>query len=111
MMEGPELLPALATDGAICAELQAWAAMNAAVQAIRDQEARLGVAPHIITVQGTRSWARDISYYVAHPITAGGGTNIVYEVNAFTGGQCARLLSASTALALGLHTLAAHRTH
>ena len=32
-------------------------------------------------LQGTRAWARAIEYYVAHPITAGGGQNVVYETH------------------------------
>lgn len=60
---------------------QAWAALDSAVAAIRQQEAALGQAPHIVTVQGTRGWARELAYYVDHPITAGGGKNVVYETH------------------------------
>jgi endoglucanase len=63
-------------------DAQVWQAMNAAVATIREQEAALGFAPHIVSVQGTRNWARNITYYVAHPITAGGGKNVVYETHA-----------------------------
>ncbi|KAL4433697.1 hypothetical protein ABPG75_000138 [Micractinium tetrahymenae] len=62
---------------------QVWTAMNTAVAAIRHQEAALGQAPHIITVQGTRGWARDLSYYVTHPVTAGQGANVVYETHVY----------------------------
>jgi hypothetical protein len=34
-------------------------------------------------VQGTQQWARTLDYYVTHPITAGGGVNIVYETHAY----------------------------
>lgn len=64
-------------DGAV------WQAMNNAVQAIRDVEAKHGSARHLIAVQGTRNWARNLEYYVTHPITAGGGTNIVYETHPY----------------------------
>ena len=61
-----------------------WEAMNNAVAAIREEEENAG-APHqhIITVQGTRNWARYLGYYVDHPITAGGGTNIAYETHCY----------------------------
>lgn len=57
--------------------------MNAAVADIRAQEAALGLAPHLVTVQGTRAWGRDVSHYVAHPITAGGGARVVYETHPY----------------------------
>lgn len=62
---------------------QVWARMNSAVNAIRTAEANLGSNRHIITVQGTRNWARDLSYYLTHPITAGGGVNIAYETHIY----------------------------
>jgi endoglucanase len=66
-------------DGAL--DSQVWAAMNAAVQVIRDVE---GAGPkHLIAVQGTRGWARSLEYYLTHPITAGGGANIVYETHVY----------------------------
>jgi endoglucanase len=68
-------------DGAQDAEV--WAKMNAAVAAIRGAEAALGTNRHLIAVQGTRDWARVLDYYVTHPITAGGGTNVVYETHIY----------------------------
>jgi len=68
-------------DGA--QDAQVWAAMNAAVQAIRDVETAAGTPHHVITVQGTREWARILDYYVTHPITAGGGVNIAYETHVY----------------------------
>ena len=60
---------------------QVWAAMNSTAQAIRDVE---GTGPkHLIAVQGTQGWARVLDYYVTHPITAGGGVNIVYETHVY----------------------------
>jgi endoglucanase len=60
-----------------------WSAMNNAVAAIREVEAKAGTPQHIISVQGTQQWARKLDYYVTHPITAGGGTNIVYETHVY----------------------------
>jgi endoglucanase len=58
-----------------------WKSMNDTVEAIRKVE---GDGPkHIIAVQGTRQYARVLDYYVAHPITAGGGVNIVYETHVY----------------------------
>ncbi|MFZ5445036.1 MAG: glycoside hydrolase family 5 protein [Myxococcota bacterium] len=66
-------------DGA--QDAQVWAAMNAAVQAIREVE---GSGPkHLVAVQGTGGWARHLGYYVTHPITAGGGQNVVYETHVY----------------------------
>lgn len=70
-------------DGA--QDAQVWSAMNAAVQAIRDVETAAGTPHHVITVQGTRSWARVLDYYLTHPITAGGGVNIAYETHVYDG--------------------------
>jgi hypothetical protein len=60
-----------------------WNAMNSAVQAIRDVESQGGTPQHVIAVQGTQQWARVLDYYVTHPITAGGGTNIAYETHVY----------------------------
>ncbi len=60
-----------------------WEAMNQTVQAIREEEARLGAPHHVITVQGTGGWARYLDYYIDHPITAYGGVNIAYEVHVY----------------------------
>lgn len=55
-------------------------AMNNAVDALRSVE---GDRHHVIAVQGTQNYARDLAYYVSHPVTAGGGVNIVYETHAY----------------------------
>lgn len=68
-------------DGA--QDAQVWDAMSAAVQVIRDVETAAGKPHHVITVQGTRAWARRLDYYLAHPITAGGGVNIAYETHVY----------------------------
>lgn len=60
-----------------------WTAMNDAVTAIRQQEAVQNGPAHLVSVQGTRNYAGDISYYVNHPIAADGGHNVVYEVHAY----------------------------
>lgn len=66
-------------------DAQCWTAMNNTVQAIRDVEASLGTTRHLIAVQGTRAWSRILTYYMTHPITAGGGANIVYETHVYDG--------------------------
>jgi endoglucanase len=66
-------------DGSRDAEV--WRAMNDTVAAIRSVERP--EHPHVITVQGTREWARVLDYYVDHPITAGGGKNIAYETHVY----------------------------
>jgi endoglucanase len=60
-----------------------WTRMNDLVAAIRAKEAQTGSSEHVIAVQGLRDWARDLSYYVTHPITAGGGKNVVYEAHQY----------------------------
>jgi len=66
-------------DGLLDGEV--WTAMNETVAAIRSVE-EPGKA-HVVTVQGTREWGRVLDYYVAHPITAGGGVNIAYETHVY----------------------------
>ena len=73
--------PQMNYDGAHDAEV--WEMMNTLVQAIRDVEASQGAPEHLITVQGTRGWARWLTYYVDHPITASGGSNVVYETHIY----------------------------
>jgi hypothetical protein len=60
-----------------------WQLMNSAVEAIRAEEAKLKSPPHLVAVQGTRAWARSLSYYITHPITAAGGVNVVYETHIY----------------------------
>ena len=70
------------SDGALDPDV--WEAMNNAVAAIREEEENASSPhQHIITVQGTRDWARYLGYYVDHPIEAGGGTNIAYETHCY----------------------------
>jgi len=68
-------------DGAL--DAQVWTAMNAAVAAIRAVEDEVRVPHHIVSVQGTRDWGRQLDYYLTHPITAGGGANIAYETHVY----------------------------
>jgi endoglucanase len=68
-------------DGSL--DFQVWSAMNSAVAAIRTVEDAAGAPRHIVAVQGTGGWARRLDYYVTHPITAGGGENIAYEVHVY----------------------------
>lgn len=60
-----------------------WEAMNRMVAAIRAIEARLGSPQHLVAVQGTRGYGRDLRYYLDRPITAGDGRNVVYEVHLY----------------------------
>ncbi len=61
----------------------AFAALDATVQTIRDVENRIGAKHHIVSVPGIDGYARNVAYYVDHPITAGGGERIVYEVHVY----------------------------
>ncbi len=60
-----------------------WTRMNDLVAAIRAKEVQTGSTEHVIAVQGLRDWARDLNYYVTHPITAGDGKNVVYETHQY----------------------------
>lgn len=60
-----------------------WNAMNGGVNFIRQKEKELNVPEHIITVQGTRNWARDVNFYRNNPIQAGNGSNVAYELHAY----------------------------
>lgn len=60
---------------------EVWTAMNETVAAIRSVEEP--GKHHIVTVQGTREWGRVLDYYMAHPITAGGGVNVAYETHVY----------------------------
>lgn len=62
---------------------QVWTAMNDVVSAIRTAEVAAGGQSHVVAVQGTGGWARFLDYYVQHPITAGGGANVAYEVHVY----------------------------
>ena len=69
------------SDGAL--DAQVWTAMNDAVAAVRAVEDEVRVPHHIVAVQGTRDWGRQLDYYLTHPITAGGGTNVAYETHVY----------------------------
>jgi endoglucanase len=62
---------------------QVWTSMNDTVAAIRAAEIAAGGQAHVVAVQGTGGWARFLDYYVTHPITAGNGQNIAYEVHVY----------------------------
>ena len=68
-------------DGAQDADV--WNKMNAAAATIRKVEDSMGGNHHLVSVQGTREWARYLDYYVTHPITAGNGANVVYETHVY----------------------------
>jgi endoglucanase len=60
-----------------------WIAMNEAVAAIREAEEAAGGLRHVVAVQGTGAWSRRLDYYVDHPITAGGGADVAYEIHIY----------------------------
>ena len=65
-----------ATDEAV------WNAMNGAAEMIRSVEPATG-PHHLIAVQGTQGYARQLAYYLGKRITAGGGVNIIYETHVY----------------------------
>lgn len=62
-------------------DAEVWTAMDQTVAAIRAVENPQH--PHVVTVQGTREWGRSLTYYVEHPIRAGGGVNVAYETHVY----------------------------
>lgn len=62
---------------------QRWEALNNTAAAIRNVETANNGQFHIIAVQGLGGWARFLDYYIDHPITAGDGRNIAYEVHVY----------------------------
>lgn len=64
-------------------DAEVWDAMNQTVAVIRAVEDAASSPHHIVAVQGTGAWARNLGYYVTHPITAGGGDNIAYEIHVY----------------------------
>lgn len=62
---------------------QLWDIYNTIVASIRAVEDTNGTPHHLIAVQGTRNYSRILEYYISHPITAGGGANIIYETHAY----------------------------
>ena len=58
-----------------------WASMNRTAGVIRNVEDSAGMPHHVILAQGTGDWARRLDYYIDHPITAGGGDNMAYEIH------------------------------
>ncbi|HWL92733.1 MAG TPA: cellulase family glycosylhydrolase [Phycisphaerae bacterium] len=85
-------------DGAQDAEV--WEAMNRAATAIREVEDAHGAIHHVILAQGTGWWARRLDYYVEHPLTAGGGENIAYEIHFYKPASHIDTLLASPAASL-----------
>jgi endoglucanase len=56
---------------------------NKAIEEIRTVERARGVPEHIIVAQAPQNYARDLTYWLSNPLTAGGGTNIAYEVHPY----------------------------
>jgi hypothetical protein len=64
-------------------DAEVWEEMNESVRFIRAEEAKFKGQPHLISVQGTYNWARNLDYYIDHPITAGDGKNVIYETHIY----------------------------
>jgi cellulase (glycosyl hydrolase family 5) len=79
----PRVLYGLVNEPHNDTDQNVWNGMNAAAAAIREVESQGGTPQHVIAVQGTQQWARVLDYYLTHPITAGGGTNIAYETHVY----------------------------
>jgi hypothetical protein len=80
--DSPHVLYGITNEPHDTTDASVLAAMNNAVDAIRSMEPASG-PHHLIAVQGTQEYARQLGYYVDHPVTAGGGVNIVYETHVY----------------------------
>jgi hypothetical protein len=78
----PRVLYGITNEPHGASDAEVWEAMNRTVATIRSVEPA-GGPHHLIAVQGTQDWARDLSHYLTNPITAGGGVNVVYETHAY----------------------------
>ena len=54
-----------------------------AIQTIRDVEKTHGTPSHLVVAQASQGYARDLSYWVANPLTVEGGKNIAYETHPY----------------------------
>ncbi len=81
-LDSPQVLYGVTNEPHDAADTAVFAAMNNAVQTYRNAEAASG-PHHIVAVQGTQGYARQLAYYVTHPITAGSGVNVVYETHVY----------------------------
>jgi len=81
-LDSPQVLYGITNEPHDTTDSSVWTAMNTAVQTYRNAEATSG-PHHIVAVQGTQGYARQLGYYVTHPITAGNGVNIVYETHVY----------------------------
>ncbi len=81
-LDSPQVLYGITNEPHDTTDSAVWTAMNTAVQTYRSAEATAG-PHHIVAVQGTQSYARQLAYYVTHPITAGSGANVVYETHVY----------------------------
>lgn len=81
-LDSPQVLYGVTNEPHDTTDAAVFAAMNNAVQTYRNAEAASG-PHHIVAVQGTQGYARQLAYYVTHPITAGSGVNVVYETHVY----------------------------
>lgn len=81
-LDSPHVLYGVTNEPHDTTDATVWTAMNTAVQTFRDVEPVDG-PHHLVAVQGTQNYARDLAYYVEHPITAGSGVNVIYETHVY----------------------------
>ena len=81
-LDSPQVLYGVTNEPHDASDSTVFTAMNNAVQTYRNAEAASG-PHHIVAVQGTQSYARELAYYVTNPITAGSGVNVVYETHVY----------------------------
>jgi len=81
-LDSPQVLYGVTNEPHDTTDSAVWTAMNTAVQTYRNTEDASG-PHHIVAVQGTQGYARQLAYYVSHPITAGSGVNVVYETHVY----------------------------
>ncbi len=81
-IDSPQVIYGVTNEPHGTSDAAVWDAMNTTVATLRAVEPD-GGPHHLIAVQGTQDYARNLEYYVSHPITAGGGSNIIYETHAY----------------------------
>jgi hypothetical protein len=79
----PRVLFGITNEPVGASDEAVWNAMNDTARVIREAETTAGGKQHIVVVQGTQNFGRQLAYYTTHPITAGGGANIAYETHIY----------------------------
>jgi hypothetical protein len=78
----PQVLYGVSNEPHDAPNEEVWTAMNKAVEVFRSVEPADG-PHHIIAVQGTQKYARELDYYLGRRIVAGGGKNVIYETHVY----------------------------